>query len=213
LPPTAPAPAVALAAAALASRRADPAVRGRVMVRRPILSKAVPATQLTEQAPSADASSGQPTAPLMQLPVGKCCQPRLAASTAASVLQAEDLTQTGVEEFIPKSSPSKQRLPFEINDAVNASGYPTSPISALAFHGEKGSGLAGFSSMSVPSVSSLPAAAEERSGAGCKEAPWELVQSRRGLRRTALVCPPLKTRPPPPAWLYGRCHRCHEAGH
>ena len=21
------------------------------------------------------------------------------------------------------------------------------------------------------------------------------------------------TRPPPPAWLYGRCHRCHEAGH
>jgi hypothetical protein len=23
----------------------------------------------------------------------------------------------------------------------------------------------------------------------------------------------LKTRPPPPAWLSGRCHRCHEAGH
>jgi hypothetical protein len=63
-----PRTAAELAAAALASRRADPVVRGRVMVRRPLLSKAVPVTQL-----AGAASTGQPSAPLVQLPVGKCC--------------------------------------------------------------------------------------------------------------------------------------------
>jgi hypothetical protein len=57
-------------------------------------------------------SSGQPAVPLVQLHVGKCFQPRLAASTTAPVPQAEDLTPASVKDF-PKSSPSEQRLPSE----------------------------------------------------------------------------------------------------
>jgi hypothetical protein len=49
--------------------------------------------------------------------------------------------------------------------------------------------------------------------AGCKDAPWELLQCRRDMCHKAVASPTLKTRPPPPVWLHGRCHRCHEVGH
>jgi hypothetical protein len=70
----------------------------------------------------------------------------------------------------------------------------------------------------VPSVDAVsmevPAAQDATATAGHEETPWELVKSRRSVSRTAFVPPAVKTpRPPPPAWLNGRCLRCHEAGH
>jgi hypothetical protein len=75
----------------------------------------------------------------------------------------------------------------------------------------------------VPSVAALGEAvpgAIVRSGH--EEAPWELVQSKRSLRRMASAPPAVKsrrpppvvrTRRPPPAWLNERCLRCHDVGH
>ncbi|KAK1669011.1 hypothetical protein QYE76_057170 [Lolium multiflorum] len=70
----------------------------------------------------------------------------------------------------------------------------------------------------VPSVDAVsvevPAAQDATATARHEEMPWELVKSRRSVSRTAFVPPAVKTpRPPPPAWLNGRCLHCHEVGH
>jgi hypothetical protein len=54
-------------------------------------------------------------------------------------------------------------------------------------------------------------AAVGTSGGG--RAPWQLVQPRRSPRLTGFASPAFRARPPPPEWLKGRCHRCHEEGH
>jgi hypothetical protein len=91
----------------------------------------------------------------------------------------------------------------------------TTGASSSALAGGLGSCLACFSKMTtspVPPSSSFPTA-DARDIVGCKDAPWELVQPRHGMRSKAVVSPTLKTHPPPHVWLHGRCHRCHEVGH
>jgi hypothetical protein len=100
-----------------------------------------------------------------------CCQPQLAPSTAALIPLAEDLTPDCVEEFIPKSRLPEQRLPSEINGAINTPGSSNSPKSTSAINDEMGSGLASFST-AVPHACSLLAAADGRAGAECEEALW-----------------------------------------
>nr|XP_051209399.1 uncharacterized protein LOC127326636 [Lolium perenne] len=123
-PPSAPAPATTLAAAALAARRSDQAIRGRLLVKCPLLPEAVfPAPPPAAPAPPVGATCGLLPTALASLLAGAGSMPLAAASTTTS----PPPRTCSVNELIPEA------IPVQMVQAAESSSQPVH-AEALSLH-------------------------------------------------------------------------------
>ena len=98
--------AASLAAAALASRRSNPAIRGRLLALRPPVSKAAMATDLTTPPAAATPLVGVSS---VQLPAR--CQPRSAATVILSAEDSPPPSLSGAVDKLGRKTPVGRRGP------------------------------------------------------------------------------------------------------
>ena len=155
-----PSAAAALAAAALASRRSGPAVRGRLLAERSPAAAmaAVPSTSAAAPALLAGTSSDLLLSSLKPLPAVSSSQPQPAAPVATAALTGVPPRPCSVVERVPVSSVQEQRP--QLRPAAPAAASPTPPCSHSAPLSDAGLGsdpamlIEGLGFLSLPPTAS-----------------------------------------------------------